>query len=115
MAEARINDREAFLYICARPDGQTFTQGLGDTPVLAICDAFLSSRGEDPRPRATPPPAPRPSAPIFRAAGFDPEAADAPAVQCANCGWEGPTPSPDARRCPGCRRHFLRPIPRRTR
>lgn len=116
MAEARINDREAFLYLCARPDGQTFTQGLGDTPVLAICDAFLSSRGEDPRPRPTPPPISTPPAPIFHAAGFEPAPhGEEKQWQCVNCGWEGPTPSPDPRRCPGCHRNFLRPIPRRTR
>lgn len=117
MAEAKVNDREAFLYICARPDGQTFAQGLGDTPVLAICDAFLSTRGEEPRPRPTPAPIPTPHAPIFQAAGYEPPApaADAQQWQCVNCGWEGPTPTPDPRRCPGCRRNFLKPLPRRTR
>jgi hypothetical protein len=115
MAEAKVNDREAFLYICARPDGQTFAQGLGDTPVLAICDAFLSTRGEEERPRSTPPSTPVQHAPIFHAAGYDPPAADEKQWQCVNCGWEGPTPSPDPRRCPGCHRNFLRSSPRRTR
>jgi len=115
MAEAKVNDREAFLYICARPDGQTFAQGLGDTPVLAICDAFLSTRGEEERPRSTPPSTPVPHAPIFQAAGYAPTAADEKQWQCVNCGWEGPTPSPDSRRCPGCHRNFLRSSPRRTR
>jgi len=114
MAEARVNEREAFLYLCARPDGQTFAQGLGDTPVLAICDAFLSCRGEDPAPRETPSPPRRPTGPIFRAAGFDPPPADEKHWQCVNCGWEGPTPAPDPRRCPGRRRNFLRSIPPRT-
>ena len=113
MAEARINDREAFLYLCALPDGQTFTQGLGDTPVLAICDAFLSCRGEEPRGRPTP--APTPHAPLFRAAGYEPPAAAPSLLQCVNCGWEGPVPSPDPKRCPGCHRNFLRPLPRGTR
>jgi hypothetical protein len=117
MAEARVNDREAFLYICAKPDGQTFTQGLGDTPVLAICDAFLAAKGEESRPAPAPPPAPvqAPAEPLFQAAGYRPPAPEPKLWQCVNCGWEGPTPEPDPRRCPGCHRNFLRPLPRRTR
>lgn len=117
MAEAAVNNREAFLYICARPDGETFAQGLGETPGLAICDAFLNCRENDdadaPRPVQA---ASRPPAPLFSEVGFEP--APEPEVaylQCVNCGWEGPEPSPDPRRCPGCRRNFLRPRPRRAR
>jgi hypothetical protein len=114
IAEAVINGEEAFLYLCARPNGTTFAQGLGSTPGLAVCDAFLGSREDE---RTAPPPAARatPHEPLLRAAGFKPPLpAEDPSMQCVNCGWEGPTPGSDPRRCPSCHRHFLRPAPRRT-
>ena len=115
IAEALINGEEAFLYLCARANGTTFAQGLGSTPGLAVCDAFLGCR-EDERPSSPPAGRATPAEPLLRAAGFKPApAAEDPAAQCVNCGWEGPAPTSDPRRCPSCRRHFLRPAPRRTR
>lgn len=35
-------DREpAFIYVCIGDGGDPFAQGVGPTPALAICDAFL--------------------------------------------------------------------------
>jgi hypothetical protein len=115
LAEAVVNGTEAFLYLCARPDGQTFAQGLGSTPALAICEAFLSCRENEPPTETAA--ASTPIAPLFHAVGYAPQHAAEPAaaLQCVNCGWEGPTPAPDPTRCPSCRRNFLRPSPRRTR
>jgi hypothetical protein len=36
-----LDERPAFFYSCQGTRGEPFSQGVGDTPALAICDAFL--------------------------------------------------------------------------
>ncbi|MEO8431310.1 MAG: hypothetical protein ABI592_07360 [Acidobacteriota bacterium] len=36
-----LDDRAAFFYSCHGERGEPFAQGVGDSPALAICDAFL--------------------------------------------------------------------------
>ena len=121
LAEVALNGQEAFLYICARPNGETFAQGIGSTPSLAICDAFLSCREDEPphvdaSPARSSAPPPTRIEPLFQAVGFRPDPPhESPGFQCVNCGWEGPEQKSDPKRCPSCRRHFLKPAPRRTR
>lgn len=36
-----VNERRAFVYLCFTSRGEPFAQGTGDSPELAIVDAFL--------------------------------------------------------------------------
>ncbi len=36
-----LDERPAFFYSCKGDRGEPYAQGVGDTPALAICDAFL--------------------------------------------------------------------------
>lgn len=39
--EVTLDREPAFIYACIGPRGEPFAQGVGPTPALAICDAFL--------------------------------------------------------------------------
>ena len=53
-----VNGRDAFIYVCRSPDLRPYAQGLGSTPVLAVCDAFLARATDETR-RSTHAPASR--------------------------------------------------------
>jgi hypothetical protein len=38
----RIGGAQVFVYVCGSPGSRPYAQGVGATPVLAICDAFLN-------------------------------------------------------------------------
>lgn len=48
-----VNGSDAFIYVCRSPDLRPYAQGLGSTPVLAVCDAFLARATDETR-RAKP-------------------------------------------------------------